>query len=148
MEVCFRRVNEDNPEDLRQFYELMADLSDPPTSLDLLQKKIKKTNANEDKYLMVIEDVAKKQICGSLLAVLFDDLCDECRPIMVIENVVTHHDYRGNGIGKSMFDEIEAWGRARNVNYAILCSSMSRTEAHKFYPAIGYEDVKGFKKYL
>ena len=67
---------------------------------------------------------------------------------MIVENVVTHHAYRQMGVGRRMFDAIESWGKEKNVNYVILCSNLRRVEAHKFYHSIGYDEVKGFKKYL
>lgn len=148
MELKFRKLDETNPRDLAQFCELMDDLTEHTADTDLLKKKIREINRQESSYLMVAEDMERTKICGSLIAVTFGDFCDACRPVMVVENVVTHHAYRHQGIGKRMFEEIEAWGRERDVNYAILCSGMNRTEAHRFYDAIGYEEVKGFKKYL
>ena len=47
-----------------------------------------------------------------------------------------------------MFEFIENWGREKECHYCILVSGMNRTGAHKFYDAIGYSEVKGFKKYL
>ena len=42
-----------------------------------------------------------------------------------------------------------AWGKqVWNCHYEILVSGMNRTGAHKFYQALGFEEVKGFKKYL
>ena len=65
-----------------------------------------------------------------------------------VENVVTDEKYRGKGIGRGMFEAIETWGREKECHYCILVSGLQRTGAHKFYDAIGYSEVKGFKKYL
>ena len=85
---------------------------------------------------------------GSLLGVCFGDFCEACNPVMVIENVVTRNDCRNQGVARAMFAEIEAWGRTQHAAYAILCSANHRPEAHQFYKAIGYDEIKGFKKYL
>ena len=148
MNLVFRKLDENNPQDVNQFCELMDDLTTRANDPELLLKKIRKVNANEDAFMMVAEDTDTGRLCGSLLALTFGDFCETCRPIMIIENVVTHHDYQRKGVGRRMFEEIEAWGRKRDVCYAILCSSMSRDGAHRFYHAIGYDEVKGFKKYL
>ena len=148
MELVFRKLEIDNPEDIRQFNALMDDLTEHAKSRECLEKKLRELDAWSNAYLMVAEDVSQKRLCGSLLAVAFGDFCGDCRPVILIENVVTHHDYQRMGVGKRMFEEIEAWGRERDAAYIILCSSMNRTGAHEFYRAIGYEEVKGFKKYL
>ena len=148
MNLIFRKLDANNICDLKQFNELMGVLAKPADSLDVLVANIEKANIQENYYLMVVEDTEASRLCGSLLAITFDDYCGDCRPLMVVENVVTHPDYQKLGIGRRMFEEIEAWGKTRNVNYALLCSDMNREGAHKFYRAIGCTEVKGFKKYL
>lgn len=148
MNLIFRRLDENNPRDVEQFSALMDDLTMRAKDQNLLLEKIRRTNANPDAYMMVAEDADAGMLCGTLLALTFGDFCDTCRPVMIIENVVVHHDYQRKGVGKSMFEEIERWAKDRDVCYITLCSSLARTDAHKFYYAIGYDDVKGFKKYL
>ena len=148
MKLIFRKLDENNERDVDQFSALMDDLTTRAKDKSVLVEKIRRTNANPDAYMMVAEDADTGMLCGTLLALTFGDFCGDCRPIMIIENVAVHHDYQRRGVGKSMFDEIERWAKQRNVCYITLCSSLSRTEAHKFYYAIGYDDVKGFKKYL
>lgn len=148
MKLIFRKLDEKNPKDIAQFNELMGELLEPVDSIEVLTENIKKANSQENYFLLVAEDTEKSQICGSVLAVTIDDFCGNCAPLMLIENVVTYHEYQNKGVGRKMFEAIEEWGRSRNVNYAILCSSLEREGAHKFYHAIGYEEVKGFKKFL
>ena len=148
MELLFRKIEEHNPEDIRQFNELMDALTEHAGDPQCLKEKIQEINAWSNAYLMVAEDRETGRLSGSLLAIAFGDFCGDCRPVVLVENVVTHTDYQRKGIGKRMFEEIEAWGRERNAAYIILCSSMNRTGAHEFYQAIGYDEVKGFKKYL
>ena len=148
MNLIFRKLDGTNPRDIDQFCELMDDLSERAEDRALLIRRIEEANSNTNTVLMVAEDVERSRICGSLLAVVFGDFCGACRQVMVLENVVTHHEYQHQGVGKRMFEEIEAWGRQKDAAYAILCSGLGRLTAHKFYHALGYEEVKGFKKYL
>ena len=148
MTLIFRQLDPDNAQDIAQFNELMDDLTSHAKDRDKLVGCIRRMNEREDAYLLVAEDQESGRLCASAMAITFDDFCDDCRPVMVVENVVTHHDFQQKGIGRRVFEEIEAWGRTRGANYAILCSSMHRTAAHKFYDALGYKEVKGFKKFL
>lgn len=99
-------------------------------------------------FLLVAENTENGDLCGSLLGVAFEDICGDCKPILLVENVVTDEAYRGRGVGRGMFAFIEDWGREKECHYCILVSGLNRTGAHKFYDAIGYSEVKGFKKYL
>ena len=113
-----------------------------------MAEKMKKIAKNEDNYLLVAENTENGDLCGSLIGVVFEDICDTCKPILLVENVVTDEKYRGKGIGRGMFEAVEAWGKEKECHYCILVSGLQRTGAHKFYDAIGYSEVKGFKKYL
>lgn len=148
MNLIFRKADPDSAQDIAQFNDLMDDLTTHARDQDKLIRLIRKINARADAYLMVAEDIDAGRLCGSAMAIVFDDFCDDCRPVMVIENVVTHHEYQHRGVGRMMFREIESWGRTQDANYAILCSAMHRIAAHSFYDAMGYHEVKGFKKYL
>ena len=148
MRLIFRKVDENSESDIVRFCELMDQLSQRAQDAQLLKKRIADMNARDDAVLLVAEDADRGVLCGSLLAVACGDFCGSCAPFMLIENVVTHSDYRRQGVGRRLFEEIERWGRERNVRYGILCSANTRSAAHEFYPAIGYEEIKGFKKYL
>lgn len=148
MNLVFRKVDEENENDVVQFNNLMDDLSEHAENQNLLKEKIHNINQREDEYLLVAEDMDRGIICGSAFGIIFDDLCGNLEPVMVIENVVTHHEYRRIGVGRAVLKELEEWGKLQKAHYAILCSALKRKEAHSFYGNLGYEEVKGFKKYL
>ena len=148
MHLIFRTVNTDNPADIEQFNVLMDNLTNRAYDMEVLRRNIDEANRNPDKYLLAAEDTDTHTLCGSLLGVCFGDFCESCNPIMVIENVVTHPDYRNCGVASAMLEAIESWGREKQAVYAILCSANHRLEAHKLYEKNGYQNVKGYKKYL
>lgn len=148
MALIFRTVDEQNPADLEQFNRLMDQLTVRARDQGKLQRHIAEANANPDKYLMVAEDTDTHTLCGSLLGVCFGDFCETCNPVMVIENVVTDGSFRNRGVAKAMLAEIEEWGREKKAVYAILCSANHRLEAHRLYETAGYDNIKGYKKYL
>ena len=142
--VCREAVLADIPKLNPLLSQLSGSLADP----EKMAEKMKKIFRNEDALLLVAEDADKGELCGSLFGLCFEDVCGDCRPILMIENVVTNEKYRRCGVGREMFRYIEAWGREKECHYCILVSAMHRLEAHRFYDAIGYNEVKGFKKYL
>ena len=100
------------------------------------------------KYLLAAFEKESGVLCGSLLGVVFEDICDTCQPILLVENVAVLPEYQGKGVGKRMFEEIEKWGKSMDCHYEILVSGNQRKGAHQFYHALGFEEVKGFKKYF
>ncbi len=55
--------------------------------------------------------------------------------------LVVDEQYRGRGIGKQMMDWIEAWLRERGAARLTLTSGKQRTDAHRFYRHLGYEET-------
>ncbi len=146
MELNLRKAQE---RDLDGLDQVMLVISDRAGDREKVKELLKKIDGDPQKYLLVAEDAATGQICGSLLGVVFEDICDSCRPILLVENVAVLESCQGKGVGRRMFEEIERWGKeVWNCHYEILVSGFNRTGAHKFYAALGFEEAKGFKKYL
>lgn len=92
----------------------------------------------------------KGEVVGSLMGVANRELIGDCRPFMVIENVVVSDKHRRMGIGKFLMDNIEKIAVEKNCSFMMLISRIHRKEAHKFYESSGFggDIVKVFKKYI
>ena len=146
MELNLRKATE---ADLDGLDQVMLVISDAAGDRETVKKLLKKIDADPQKYLLVAEDRETGTICGSLFGVVFEEICDSCRPILLVENVAVLESYQGKGVGRAMFQEIERWSKEQwDCHYEILASGLNRTGAHKFYHALGFQEVKGFKKYL
>ncbi len=146
MDLILRKAEE---KDLDGLDQVMLVISDKAGDRETVKKLLKKIDSDPQKYLMVAEDRDTGVICGSLFGVVFEDICDSCRPILLVENVAVLESYQGKGVGRKMFEAIEAWGKnVWDCHYEILVSGMNRTGAHQFYKALGFIEAKGFKKYL
>jgi ribosomal protein S18 acetylase RimI-like enzyme len=65
------------------------------------------------------------------------------RPFGVIENVVTHPDFRRRGIAKAVLDRAIETAREAGCYKVMLLSGVSRTGAHALYEKVGFS--KGTK---
>ena len=139
-----RKIDPGSDSELEQFRELMDDLSSGAEDRELLRRKIRAFNERDDALLLVAEKDGR--IAASVCAVLFGDFCGDCAPLCAVENVVTHHDYRHQGLMRELFRELEEWMKGKGAKYAFLCSGTEREGAHAFYKEMGYREVKGFKK--
>lgn len=146
MDLNLRKATE---ADLDGLDQVMLVISDAAGERETVKRLLKKIDADPQKYLLVVEDLETGTICGSLFGVVFEDICDSCRPILLVENVAVLESFQGKGVGRAMFQEIERWAKEEwDCHYEILASGLNRTGAHKFYAALGFDEVKGFKKYL
>lgn len=85
------------------------------------------------------EDKDIGTICGSLFGVVFEDICDSCRPILLVENVAVLESYQGKGVGRKMFQEIERWAKEEwDCHYEILASGLNRTGGPQVLPRFGF----------
>lgn len=103
----------------------------------LLQRK--------DYYIIVAyEDKA----VGLAMGIVCPNICYSLSPFMIIENVVVDFNYRRKGIGKALIEALEKWAIFNECKYITLSSQHSRTDAHRFYEALGYAHDDAFQKFL
>ena len=55
--------------------------------------------------------------------------------------LVVDVQWRGRGIGKMLMEQIERWLREKGATRIIITSGKQRTEAHRFYEALGYTET-------
>lgn len=146
MDLLLRKITAQDQEALDAVMQVISDggVKDRKRAAELIEK----VESDPQKYLLAAVDRETGTLCGTLLGVVFEDICGDCRPILLVENVAVLPEYQGKGVGRAMFREIERWGREMDCHYEMLVSGNQRTGAHKFYAALGFDEVKGFKKYL
>lgn len=135
--------------DLNQYAKLCDELFGSQTNLDELKKALKKILMNDDYVLVGIKNEDAK-LMGSVMGILCQDTVGDCRPFVVLENLIVSTKYRKMGLGKKQITFIEDWARENNSYFVMFMSLAKRKEAHAFYESMGYsqEISNGFKKYL
>ena len=133
---------------LPQLALLFEELSGNQTNIAKMAENFEWMQLNDD-YILLGAFLDQKLV-GSLMGIICRDLVGECKPFMVIENVIVSGEFRGRGIGKELMLAIEKIGIERGCYYVIFVSGAKRIEAHRFYESLGYrlDEVQGFKKYL
>ena len=134
--------------DLPDLSQLHEELSDMKSNFSKIEANFALMIKND--YYHLIGAKIDNRLVGSLMGILCLDLVGECRPFMIIENVIVSKDYRNKGIGKALLNEIEMIAKKLNCYYIFFVSGDNRKEAHRLYESVGYNNdkVKGFKKYL
>ena len=143
--IEIKRIEKNDLESLSLLFE---ELLEKQSSLSLMNKTFREVE-NNDRYILL---GAKKngKLIGSVMGILCYDQVGDCRPFMVVENVIVAQSFRGFGTGKKLMTEIETIAESKNCSYIFFVSGSERKEVHKFYESLGYDPdrVKGYKKDL
>lgn len=143
--VTLQRATVDDLKSLAQLYE---ELIGEQTDFFKMKESFALMEMNPNYIVLTAKE--DNVVIGSVMGIICLDLVGQCKPFMVIENVVVKSTWRGRGIGTMLMEEIERIGRNRKCYYTMFVSGDHRKEAHQFYKAVGYDldSVQGFKKYL
>lgn len=79
---------------------MCAELFDSRTDLIQLEVSLKKILNNPD-YILVGVRNEDNQLVGSVMGITCLDTVGECRPFMVLENLIVSENSRRKGIGKN-----------------------------------------------
>lgn len=63
-------------------------------------------------------------------------------PAVLIEDVVVHRDWRGQGIGAKLMAGIAAWAREHKASRLQLLADVGNTHALDFYAQLGWENTQ------
>ncbi|MEJ8310207.1 GNAT family N-acetyltransferase [Agrobacterium larrymoorei] len=86
-------------------------------------------------------------IVGSCALIVIPNLTRGGRPYALIENVVTHSDFRRQGIGKRVLDFATDHAWRAECYKVMLMTGSTRPETHAFYRNAGFVPSKtGFQK--
>ena len=144
--ITIEKIIYDDLSDLANLYE---ELLGRKTNLQKFNESFYLINSDKD-YILIGAKDDNGNLVGSLLGIICKDLGGDCRPYIIVENVIVKSSCRGMGIGKLLMSFIEDFARMKNCYFTMLVSAFRRKDSHRFYESIGYANdiVKGFKKYL
>ena len=133
-------------EDLTGLADLYKQFWNEDSSLDKMQEKLQ-TIKDDPNYILLVAEV-ENGLAGSAMGIVCEELYGECRPFMVIEDVIVDKTKRRMGIASSLMKELEKRAREHDCGYIIFVTESERRDAHRFYESLGYDSsvYKGFKK--
>lgn len=113
-------------------------------ALPLYQRAFDRIAASPNDELYVAE--LDGEVVGTFQTTLIVSMPGRGAATLRIEAVQTRQDMRGRGIGASMIKHAIAQGAAAGVRTVYLTSNLKRTDAHRFYARLGFEQSHaGFK---
>ncbi len=122
----------------RQFWSESCDLQKMTVSFEQIHA------AGNHILLCAQED---DKLLGSVMGVVCQELYGDCRPFLVIENMIVDSLARRKGVGKALLTALEQQAKARNCTQMILVTEKDRLDACAFYEYYGFQkNTTGYKK--
>lgn len=124
-----------------QFWNERSDIA----KMKIVMEKIQ-GNSNYALFVAEIDSI----IVGTIFGIVCNELYGECKPFLVMEDLVVDPKYRRHGIAKQLVSELELFGIKMNCSQIQFITESSREETIRFYESIGFDSSRnvGFKRKL
>ena len=145
-----KMIREASPNDLDELLHLYLSLHEMaiPEKSPSLQKVWQRMVEDPDHHIIV--KVLDGKIVSSCICVVIPNLTRELHPYALIENVVTHHDFRAKGYASECLDFAKKIATEANCYKMMLLTSSKKESTWEFYKRAGYnhQDKMAFIQWL
>jgi len=108
------------------------------------------TRIEKDENYILLGLKIDGRLAGSVMGVICQELYGDCKPFMVVEDVIVDKSFRRKGMGTKLMNRLETIAKQRNCSNIMFVTEKERKDAHRFYSSLGFkhEGYKGYKKKL
>lgn len=137
--MIIRKAKSKDAEDLKKLYFEYLTASPPKEEQDMYAwaKLLDKFEKDENMYLLVVEE--NESVVSTVQMAIIESLTHNIRPFAVIENVVTHIDYRNKGYASALLDKASAIAKERRCYKVFLETGSNKESTLNFYRNNGFE---------
>ncbi|MBQ8496380.1 MAG: GNAT family N-acetyltransferase [Clostridia bacterium] len=105
--------------------------------MSLWMNKLSKFEKDENMYLLVLE--ANDKVVASVQMAIIESLTHNVRPFAVVENVVTHADYRNRGYASALLTKATEIAKEKGCYKMSLETGSNKESTLNFYRKNGFE---------
>lgn len=133
-------VREIEKKDFPQLFELYTHLHEKevPESCRELDELTEEILNDRDYHIIVCDDGGK--IVSSVSCIVIKNLTHHYRPYALVENVVTHEDFRNKGYATACLDYAYELARKNNCYKIFLMTGSKLESTLDFYRRAGFDD--------
>ena len=119
-----------------------------PKSIGEWSELLEKLIADPDYHLLIGEINA--QVVSSATVIIIRNLTHNLSPYALIENVVTHEDFRNNGYASALIESACEIAKNNNCYKIMLMTGSKKDSVLRFYEKCGFNknDKTGFIKWI
>ena len=140
-------IRELTKEDLPALAGLYRQFWNESSDLDKMATAFQKIQLERNHILLCAEE--GNVLLGSVMGVVCAELYGDCRPFLVIENMIVNRSARRKGVGRALLSTLEQQARLRDCTQMILVTEKDRLDACAFYESYGFQiNTTGYKKKL
>lgn len=134
-----RKAKVTDAEDLKVLYFEYLTKYPPEEEQDMMQwaEVLTKFEKDDHMYLLVAEEDGKA--VSSVQMAIIESLTHNVRPFAVIENVVTHGDYRNRGYASALLQRASEIAKEKNCYKVFLETGSNKESTLNFYRNNGFE---------
>jgi GNAT superfamily N-acetyltransferase len=145
--INIREAQVTDLEDLLMLYSVLYGSS--VLKRDKEMDKIWKHMITDQNYHIIVAEEDGK-IVSTCTCVIIQNLTFEHRPYAIVENIVTHSEYRAQGLATACLQEAQRFAERAGCFKITLSTSSRLPSTHKFYEKLGYnkEGLTAFTQWL
>ncbi len=145
--MLIREITESDLKGLLKLYTYLHD-NPVPAESDSLSELWNQIISDKNHHIIVAEDDG--EIISSCVCVIVPNLTHNQRPYALIENVVTHKEYRGRGYATACLGYAKELAEKVNCYKLMLMTGSKQESTLRFYEQAGYnfEDKTAFVQWI
>lgn len=102
---------------------------------------------NRENTHIVLAAIENGQLAGAVMGIVCRELYGQCRPFLLVENMVVDAGCRRQGVGTRLLFALEKEAESRGCAQMLLVTEAERQDACAFYENYGFQkNNKGYKK--
>ena len=142
-----REINSDDLSGLLKLYKYLHD--NPFPELDSRVLGVWESILNDKNHHIIVAD-EDGMIVSTCVCVIIPNLTRGQRPFALVENVVTHPDFRGKGLATACLDFAKDIAIRENCTRLMLMTGSKEKSTLDFYEKAGYDpnNKKAFVQWL
>ncbi len=130
-------IREANVNDYTDIHKICCQDLGYTCNADLVKERLKNLDSSRERVFVAVMD---GKVVGYVHAEKYNTLYFES--LVNILGLAVSKAYRRKGCGKALMNAVENWAKVCGIHAVRLNSGKARTEAHKFYRSIGYDNEK------